>query len=85
MHRQIEPGTSKTKAPTLIRMPGSSNKIMKAWLKWYRPALLQGADHEYIFLNKNGSAPRKQFGAQVNCEGQLLPHTLQEVSKRHKN
>jgi len=47
-------------------MPSSSNKIMKAWLKWYRPALLQGADHEYIFLNRNGSAPRKQFGAQVN-------------------
>ncbi len=48
-------------------MPSSSNKIMKAWLKWYRPALLQGADHEYIFLNKNGSAPRKQFGAQVRA------------------
>jgi len=44
----------KTKAPTLLRVPQSSNGIIRGWLKFYRPALLKGATHSHIFVHKNG-------------------------------
>ena len=82
----MEAGHGKTKAPTLLRLPTSSNGIMRAWLKFYRPALLgvgwqpfaclvcshltcsvQATRHEYLFVHRNGSAPRTSFGAQVRA------------------
>ncbi len=62
---QMESG--KTKAPTMLLLPMSSNKIIRAWLKFNRPVLVGDATHEYIFCNKNGSAPRTSFGAQVRA------------------
>lgn len=57
----------KTKAPTILKLPVSSNAIMRAWLKFMRPVLVQQANHEYIFVHKNGSAPRLAFNAQVRA------------------
>ena len=60
---QMESG--KTKQPTLLRLPTSSNGIMRCWLKFMRPVLVKEATHEYIFVHKNGSAPRIGFSAQI--------------------
>ncbi len=38
---RFEAGAGKTKAPTLLRLPVTSNGMMRAWLKYYRPVLLK--------------------------------------------
>ena len=80
---RMEAGSGKTKAPTLISLPKSSNAIVRAWLKvicsaashsqtftaiprqFFRPVLVGKATHDFVFVHRNGSAPRVSYSAQV--------------------
>lgn len=78
---KMEYGQGKTKAPTILRLPQSSNGIMRAWLKFYRPVLVHDGKHEYIFCNKNGSGPRSAFGAQIRA---LQQHYIGKSASPHQ-
>lgn len=60
---------TKSGKPTLFALPAELSSVYDAYLDSVRPRLLapanadQPAAHDYVFVNRNGSAPRRDFSS----------------------